>query len=202
MRKTLFFLLLVLPIFLVASPAISLLQKQLANFHSMTADFSQTVLSSDGSTLQQANGEVKILRPGKFMWNTLKPMKQQIITNGKTVWVYDPMLQQVVIRTLDKSISKTPILLLTQTHLYLQQSFNITQLNKPGEWFELQPKEVDEVFDRVVLGFQGNQIKEMDFSNQLGQKTIVKFSSVKMNPMISASEFHFTIPKGADAVRE
>ena len=108
------------------SPA-QILQQQLSRFQTMTANFTQVVVSSDGVELQKSTGTMAISRPGKFRWETLTPMKQSIITNGKTVWIYDPALQQVVIRKLNQSISQTPILLLTQTHVYLEKSFNIKQ---------------------------------------------------------------------------
>ena len=199
----------------------------------MTANFTQVVMSSDGTTLQQSTGTMAISRPGKFRWETLTPMKQSIVTNGQTVWIYDPALQQVVIRKLNQSISQTPILLLTQTHVYLQNSFNITQikgnqiprssrgmtdstsrgttknevsssrgLTAGSQWFSLTPKKSGEVFNQVILGFTNNQITHMQFSNQLGQKTIVKFSKVKTDVTIPSSQFTFKAPKGVDIVKE
>ncbi len=185
------------------SPA-QILQQQLSRFQTMTANFKQVVLSTDGTTLQKSNGTMAISRPGKFRWETLLPMKQLIITDGKSVWIYDHALQQVVIRKLNQSISQTPILLLTQTHVYLEKSFNIKQIvnKKRGQWFSLTPKSKGEVFNEVILGFQNNQISQMQFSNQLGQKTIVDFSKVKTGVSVPQNRFIFSAPKGVDVVKE
>ena len=184
--------------------ASSTLQQQLSSFHSMTADFSEVVLSADGSQLQSSNGTMAILRPGKFRWITLQPMQQQIITDGKTVWVYDKALAQVIVRQLNQSIGQTPILLLTQTHVYLNHQFTIKTLTnkEAGQWFLLTPIESNQMFSQVVLGFQDNQIKEMHFSNQLSQETIVKFSNIKINSSVSASDFVFKVPQGVDVVNQ
>ncbi len=181
-----------------------ILQQQLSRFQTMTANFTQVVMSSDGVELQKSTGTMAISRPGRFRWQTLTPMKQEIITNGTTVWIYDPALQQVVIRKLNQSISQTPILLLTQTHDYLEKSFNIRQIKnkKISQWFSLTPKKSGEVFNQVILAFQNNQISQMQFSNQLGQQTIIKLSKVKTGVLIPASQFTFKAPKGVDVVKE
>lgn len=83
------------------------LVKQLSNIRSLTANFEQTTKVTNpkatqkkGLTAQHMNqtfkGVMKVARPGKFYWETSSPSKQTIATTGKTVWIYDPDLQQAV----------------------------------------------------------------------------------------------------------
>lgn len=185
-----------------ASP-VSDLQQVLSKFKTLQANFTQMVMSDDGSLLQKATGDVKIVRPGKFLWQTKAPMQQSIITNGKTVWVYDPDLQQVVVRELSQSLTKTPMLLLTQDHVSLQNTFNIDSkaLNDHVTQFTLTPREDDQLFSNVKLDFQGNHIQSMQFENRLGQTTKILFSNVTMNRSVDTTQFEFVPPKNVDIVK-
>lgn len=89
------------------------LVKQLSNIRSLTANFEQTTKITNpkatqkkGLSAQHMNqtfrGVMKVQRPGKFYWETTAPSKQTIATTGKTVWIYDPDLQQAVRQSLDE----------------------------------------------------------------------------------------------------
>ncbi|MDB9687970.1 outer membrane lipoprotein chaperone LolA, partial [Acinetobacter baumannii] len=77
----------------------------------------KTVAQKKGLSAQHMNqtfkGSMKVERPGKFYWETVSPSKQTIVTSGKTVWIYDPDLQQAVRQSLDDQVADTPALLLS-----------------------------------------------------------------------------------------
>jgi len=193
-----------LPLYLCAQKPSDILQQHLSAFHTMTANFHQIVTSSDGTVLQDSNGKVSIVRPGKFKWVTENPLKQVIITNGQKVFLYDPDLKQVVIRKLSTSVGKMPILLLTQSHVYLKQNFEISQLPSDAQSlkFKLIPKDQNEMFDKIIVVFKHEKINEIILASQLGQKTLLQFNQVKLNTKIDDSLFSFKAPKGVDVVTE
>ena len=61
------------------------------------ADFSQVsklkVLEID----ETASGKALFSHPGKMKWEYLEPQQHQMITNGKTLWIYRPDQNQVLI---------------------------------------------------------------------------------------------------------
>jgi len=181
------------------SPA-AILQSQLSSFHSMTADFKQVVTSANGVVLQKSSGTMEIMRPGKFRWNTLKPLRQLIVTDGKKVWIYEPDLQQVTIRPLDNSVGQTPALLLTSAHVFLEKNFNIETVKNKKSQFKLTPKDNNEMFNAITLSFKNNVLAQMKLENQLGQDTMLIFSNVKINPKLNAQSFSFKIPKDIDVI--
>ncbi len=71
-----------------------------ANFEQSTKVTNPRATQKKGLTAQHMNqtfkGVMKVARPGKFYWETTAPSKQVIATTGKTVWIYDPDLQQAV----------------------------------------------------------------------------------------------------------
>ena len=138
---------------------------------------------------------------GKFYWETTAPSKQTIATTGKTVWIYDPDLQQAVRQSLDEQVSNTPALLLSGNTNQIMQSYRVTQPNKGKTYYKLYPKASDGVFESLTISFGANKAPSlMILEDSLGQTTYINFSNVKVNASIPASTFNFTPPKGTDII--
>ena len=175
------------------------LNQKLLQIKTLTANFKQTVTNADGSSLQTSVGKLYIARPGKFRWETSSPIEQKIITNGKTLWIYEPDLAQVTIRQLTQDLAKTPLLLLTNKDIALQSEFNVQQLRSNN--YRLTPKAKQSDFKQIDVGFAGNnQITSMQLINNLNQKTNIKFSSVRVNPGLSDKLFTFKVPPHVDVI--
>jgi outer membrane lipoprotein carrier protein len=57
--------------------------------NSFSARFKQIVLDESLKPVQESSGTLWIERPNKFRWDYDKPYKQQIVADGKRLWVYD-----------------------------------------------------------------------------------------------------------------
>ena len=73
------------------------------NTTTMRAQFSQVVNDNQGRKVQEVEGTMQLQRPNKFRWDYKKPYEQQIVSDGKQVFLYDTELQQVTIRELSKT---------------------------------------------------------------------------------------------------
>ena len=189
------------------------LVKQLSNIKSLSANFEQTTKATvatkapqkKGLTGQHMNqtfkGVMKVARPGKFFWETTSPSKQTIVTTGKTVWIYDPDLQQAVRQSLDEQVSNTPALLLSGNTSQIMKTYRITQPNKSKTYYTLYPKQKDGAFQSLTLSFGAKSAPTlMILQDSLGQTTYVRFSNVKVNAGVPSSIFNFTPPKGTDII--
>lgn len=188
------------------------LVKQLTDIRSLSANFEQTtkvtnpkVIQKKGLGSQHMNqafkGTMRVARPGKFYWETTSPSKQTIVTSGKTVWIYDPDLQQAVRQSLDDQVANTPALLLSGNTSQIMQSYRVTQPNKAKTYYTLYPKNADGVFESLTISFGANKAPSlMILQDSLGQTTYINFNNVKVNPTIAASTFNFTPPKGTDII--
>lgn len=187
--------------------------KQLSSIKSLSANFEQTTQVTGGSKVAQKKGlsaqhmnqtfkgVMKVERPGKFYWETMSPSKQTIITTGRTVWIYDPDLQQAVRQSLDEQVANTPALLLSGNTAEITQSYRITQPNAAKTYYTLYPKQKDGAFQSLTISFgTQNAPNLMVLQDSLGQTTTLKFNNVKVNPTIPASTFNFTPPKGTDII--
>lgn len=188
------------------------LVKQLSGIKSFTANFQQTTKVTNPKATQKKglsaqhmnqtfNGVMKVQRPGKFYWETTSPSKQTIATTGKTVWIYDPDLQQAVRQSLDDQVANTPALLLSGNTSQIMKSYRITQPNKTKTYYTLYPKNDDGVFQSLTISFGAHNAPTlMILQDSLGQTTNVRFSNVKVNTSIPASTFNFVPPKGTDII--
>ena len=150
---------------------------------------------------QTFKGVMKVERPGKFYWQTTSPAKQTIVTTGKTVWIYDPDLQQAVRQNLDDQVANTPALLLSGNTQQIQKAYRITQPDAGKTYYTLYPKQKDGAFQSLTISFGAkNAPTLMILQDSLGQTTTVRFNNVVVNAAIPASTFNFVPPKGTDII--
>lgn len=182
------------------------IQRLSANFEQTTRPTVAPTVQKKGLTAQHMNqtfkGEMKVERPGKFFWQTNTPAKQTIVTAGKTVWVYDPDLQQAVRQTLDEQVANTPALLLSGNTQLIMQAYRITQPDSKKMSFTLYPKLKDGAFQSLSISFAAKAPSSMVLQDSLGQTTTVKFLNTVVNGSIPATVFKFTPPKGTDIIEQ
>lgn len=170
----------------------------------MQANFHQVVTDSKGRKVQEVRGEMQMKRPNKFRWDYQKPFEQQIISDGKQVWLYDTELAQVTVRALDKVLGTSPAGLLAGDD-DVDTNFVLRDFNKQDqlEWVAVVPKVNETGFSKINLAFNKEQIlQEMELVDSFGQQTRIVFSAQKQNPNIPAKTFLFKTPKNVDVVGE
>jgi outer membrane lipoprotein carrier protein len=168
--------------------------------HALSGNFTQTLNSPNGQ-LQQTSGTLVLQAPSQFRWDTLSPYKQSIIADGSRVWSYDPGLEQVIVRRQDTEAAHNPLAVLTDLS-QVDKDFNITEQGEHDGlvWLRLTSRAAEPQFDYVDLGFDANGLARMQFRDQLGSTTDIRFSNWQRNPDIPPADFNFTPPKGTDVV--
>ena len=70
---------------------VSFIQQRYQSISSFTGEFVQTSIRNDEDSIPVvAEGKVSFLRPGKMRWEYETPEEQLLVTDGETVWLYDP----------------------------------------------------------------------------------------------------------------
>lgn len=77
-------------------------QQRYQEIASFSGSFSQKNYLMDQKEPKIATGRVAYVRPGKMRWNYDPPNEQLLVTDGKTVWLHDPILENVTIQELDE----------------------------------------------------------------------------------------------------
>ncbi|HEU0231112.1 MAG TPA: outer membrane lipoprotein chaperone LolA [Burkholderiaceae bacterium] len=180
------------------------LRQFVASVSVATGTFKQQTLGTPndpGKAKPPESGRFAFRRPGRFRWEVKKPYEQLIVSDGKTVYQYDPDLAQVIERDVSKSIGASPAAILFGSGS-LDDAFVVTPLpDKDGlQWLRATPRKADAGFAHVDMGFSDNKPVRLELLDSFGQITRIDLSDIQTNPTLPASEFTFALPKGVDVV--
>lgn len=179
------------------------LRKYLDAMTTLQGKFNQSLFDEQGEKLEESQGSFALQRPGKFYWKTEAPFPQLLVSNNKTIWLYDPDLETVNERPFSNDLQQTPALLLSEDIDKLRQNFTVTY--KAGEKnthrFTLTPKVTDGLFQQLILVFAGDDLKEFHIQDSLGQLSQFTLTNVKRNQPVAATLFEFTPPPGVEILR-
>ena len=211
MKRTLLAVALLAAVGAAQAAAVEKMQRFLDTTRTLRAEFTQTVVGKSGKAPQTSSGTMLISRPGKFAWLIDKPYKQQLVGDGEKVWMYDPDLRQVTVRKFDAALGSTPAALLVGApdgrgggRSALESRFTLREAGtRDGfEWLEATPKTPDSGFERLLIGFAGDELKAMELFDNFGQTTRLVFGRSERNPALAPTLFKFTPPSGVDVIGE
>jgi len=175
------------------------------------AEFTQVVTSppKEGQAVRSktSTGTFEFQRPSRFRFVYKKPFEQSIVADGQTLWLYDVDLNQVTSRKQSQVLGSTPAALIASApdlHA-LQADFNLQAApDKDGmQWVLATPKAKDGQLQNVRIGFKaGNELAALEIMDSFGQRSVLSFAKVEVNPSLPAESFQFKPPVGADVVRQ
>lgn len=174
------------------------------------ADFVQTVTapSREGQPgrVKTSSGTFEFQRPGKFRFDYRKPFTQTIVADGQTLWLHDADLNQVTQRSQAQALGSTPAALIAAAPdlRMLQADFKLEAApSRDGlQWVKATPKAKDGQLQGIQVGFQGDALAALEILDSFGQRSVLKFSKVEVNPSLGAGTFAFKAPAGADVLKE
>ncbi|MFC1749990.1 outer membrane lipoprotein chaperone LolA [Pseudomonadota bacterium] len=169
----------------------------------LKADFVQKVYDSRRELQQTMHGRLALHRPGRFRWSYQSPYEQEIVADGKKVWMYDIDLEQVTVRHQVETVGGTPALLLSSRDEW-RNDFNVATVDRGDAltWYELTPKKEDGTFEHLYLAIKDNQFQRLEIQDSFGQTTELHFTNVQLNPVIDDEVFEFVVPDDVDVLDE
>ncbi|MGJ4729149.1 outer membrane lipoprotein chaperone LolA [Luteimonas sp. SDU101] len=171
----------------------------------LDGQFTQQVLDEGGRVRETSSGRVALSAPRLFRWEYEKPYPQLIVADGKTVWVYDPDLEQVSRRPQGSAEQDSPLAALIDP-ARLDRDYLVEEGGEDDglQWLVLKPKQgaEDAPFQSARLGMAASGLARMEIVDALGQRTQIRFSGWKRNPGFERGTFVFTPPAGVDVVGE
>ena len=174
------------------------------------SDFTQVVTSpakaGEAPRVKNSSGTFEFQRPGKFKFLYKKPFEQLILADGTSLWIYDADLQQASQRKQSEVFASTPAALIASaTDLSaLRNEFALENApEKDGiNWVGAKPKTADSTLQLVRIGFKGEALHQLDITDSFGQRSLITFTTMQLNPSLSAGSFQFTLPKGAELLKQ
>lgn len=175
--------------------AVAELQKRLDKVSQYSADFEQLVRSNKGKQIQQGTGRFQVKRPNLFKMETQEPQQNVIVSDGKTLWFYDPFVEQVTANWVKDAVSNTPFVLLTSNDKSHWQAYSVSQ---NVDTFVLKPVAKKSNLKQFDIRIDENGVvKGFSTIEQDGQSNLYVLRNINTLP-IDAEKFKFTVPKGAE----
>jgi len=178
------------------------IQKNYELVQTLKANFEQKAFVKMLNRTEITRGTVQIKKPGKMKWVYSSPDPQVLISDQKNLWLYAPEEEEVTKIPIENVYSSnTPALFLAGQGI-LTDIFNVVQVLTEKDKFVavFTPKEVENSLSRLVLRANKNnyQITGATVYDRLGNKTSIKFRSIRINEKIPESVFNFEVPAGVE----
>ncbi len=91
-----------------SEPFMARIQAEYQAIGSFSGRFAQEDRQADGSVVRAA-GEIAYVRPGRMRWDYEPPHEQLVVTDGQSVWLFDPLLDNVTVQPLEDVTQGTPL---------------------------------------------------------------------------------------------
>ena len=183
--------------------ALDRLDVLLKNIETLSADVVQLILESDGGVLEESEIKMLLKKPDGFYWETLTPFPELIVTNGRTLWNYQPDLEQVVIESWDSSRSELAAQLLSGNIESLDGDYmirGITAMESEHQEFELTPRAAENVYQLISINFMRDELESIYLNSKNGQQTVWRFENVIRNRAIADAQFQFVPPVNIEII--
>jgi outer membrane lipoprotein carrier protein len=184
------------------SPAtvVAKVQKYYDATHELHARFEQRIESpTRAPTL--GSGDVWIKKPGKMRWDYQKPEKKLMVSDGSTLWVYEPEDEQAFKQELRSSTLPSQVSFLIGEGR-LSQEFDASKqpgIGGPGEVaLKMVPKTGTAAYRYLVFVVDAatGQVKQTIIYGQDGTTNRLSFAAVEQNKGIDDAKFKFAPPAG------
>jgi outer membrane lipoprotein carrier protein len=174
----------------------------------LRADFSQVARNKSLGQDVTSEGTVYVKKGGKMRWEYKSPSPQQIVSDGRYLWVYTPELNQV-----NKGDAAKALVGPAGSFLLglgkVREEFSVRFLNPANKTdgsgrpvLDLTPKKPTPLLTRLVLTLDPKEylVRQAVLYDQLQNTVTMTFNRVAVNSGLSDSLFAFTPPKGTAVV--
>jgi outer membrane lipoprotein carrier protein len=176
---------------------------------SFQGNFQQTTIIESEARRASASGMIAYQRPGKMRWEYQVGDPQLLVTDGNTLWLYDPLLENVTIQELAVVTDGTPLAFLLGagelTDDFTQRRMQKSLLDPDKSWkvLELVPNQEKSAIEFLQLGVdsESGDLGALLFKDNSGSVRIIEFEALSYNVEFSEGFFSFEIPPGMEVIR-
>jgi len=187
-------------------------QQHYEQTNDIQANFTQLSLIKSLGQTKESGGLVFFQKPGKMRWEYTEPSQQLLVSDGKTLWLYVPDDEQVIVQEAEEAYgSKTPITFLSGMGK-LQNDFYMKLLPPQtdqdvlvdGHRLELLPKQPQPDVAKLILTVdkENFQIIHTAVYDPYGNITDVYLQDIEVNFGLPEELFTFEIPDGVDVIQQ
>lgn len=174
----------------------------------LRAEFAQTAFNKSLNQSIPARGALYMKRGGKLRWEYAEPTPQEIVSDGKTLWIYTPTLNQVNVGAAPEALAGPAGSFLSGLGR-LREHFQVRFLNPAqprdgdGNWvLDLTPKQSLPTLTRLVLAADPRtfELRKAVTYDQFENTVTMQFTKLAVNTGLADRLFTFVPPPGVASV--
>jgi outer membrane lipoprotein carrier protein len=187
---------------------VSGLEATYGRINDLRADFTQVATNRSLGQDIKAEGTVYLKKGGKMRWEYKSPSPQQIVSDGTSLWVYTPELNQVNKGSAPKALAGPAGSFLAGlgrvrdefTVRFLNPANKVDAAGRPV--LDLTPKNPTPLLTRLVLAVDPKDfvVRQAVLYDQFQNTVTMTFTKVAINPGLADTLFAFVPPAGAAVV--
>ncbi|HXX34381.1 MAG TPA: outer membrane lipoprotein chaperone LolA [Thermodesulfobacteriota bacterium] len=184
------------------------IQNRYEKTNDIEANFIQEYIGKGMKQSNRGEGKVHLKKKGMMRWDYTTP-HQKLISDGHTLWLYQPDEKQVLVSNLSSVLKERAPLAFLAGEGVLSQDFNFLSLkesvSQKEETYvvELTPKEAMATFSKLILTVDRKTftVLQADVIDGVGNLTRTRFMNIKTNVGLSDSLFQFVVPHGTEVIK-
>jgi outer membrane lipoprotein carrier protein len=174
----------------------------------LRAEFTQTAFNKSLDQTIPAQGTVYLKKGGKLRWEYTEPTPQEIVSDGKKLWVYTPSLNQVNVGDAPEALAGPAGSFLAGLGR-LRAEFSVRFLNPTepkdaeGDWvLDLVPKQPLPTLARLILSVDAKTwaVRKAVVYDQFENTVTMRLTKVAVNAGLPDRLFTFVAPRGVATV--
>jgi len=188
-------------------PVLEEVEAKYAKASTLEARFTQVTHSVAMGTTKTTSGIIMVKRPSKVRWETLKPDKSLLVSDGRKFWFYTPPFDESEKGQVIEKRSSDVQSKLAQA--LLSGSFSAARDMKAREErpsvFSLTPKAGTAgtvVKATIEIDPANRTIKRVELDHQDGNRAEISLSEIVLGKEADDRYFVFDAPPGTDVIRQ
>jgi outer membrane lipoprotein carrier protein len=178
-------------------------QRRYDAIHDLRARFVQrtrrVALGTAPSDALQTEGEVVFAKPGRMRWDYQKPAHSLVVSDGTTLWIYDPVAHEVQELPLGPQFLSGAAIefLLGEGRILDEFQVSATGCGTSAVTLRLVPRR-DAPYEHLELVADPatGEVHETSVVDLFGNRTEIQLEHVRVDTGPAASLFRFVPPKG------
>ena len=167
-----------------------------------------SIKSWNAEQVQKAEGMVYLKKGGRMFWDYQTPDPQQIISDGRKLWFFEPEEKQVMVTTVGEGLQSQVSADLLNGKAQLMRDFTIRDITAQADRdanacaLELIPRSPQPNLSKIILRADRNtfQIRQTEVYDLFDNLTRITFSRVEIDTLLSDALFTFIPPPGVESV--
>jgi outer membrane lipoprotein carrier protein len=182
-------------------------QRRYENVRDLSAQFRQTTqraaLGGENADALVARGSVVFAKPGRMRWKYETPEPSEVVSDGKTLWIYDPQAREVQkLAVAEGYLSAAGVqFLLGDGKLLDEFRVTATDCGAAIVTLALAPRR-EAQYERLELRVDraSGAVRESVVVDLFGNRTAIAFEELRENTKPDASTFEFAAPDGVRVI--